>query len=1423
MKINNSNQVKGVAFQGYQHKKTETGAQAYHFNATFDSNKYNCEIQFFNVGVDKKGNFFVEKGMNGSIEPFYTADVPKEGVVVEPEYDLDLEKRQPFAYRMVLTEKNNPNKKVYLREDSSTHDGFTIVTRTGSTVMQQGPMYLAVPDTYAAGYVYAGFKDVNTGEIIKPDAKKKKEISDKIRSTNRGFATVIGGTMAGLEAKIPELAEAGNKRLITTPLQGGATVAADKYWPENNFLTARGLGNKDNLDSLQRTAFRYGMNTVDDGTFTSEGLQGNLFQRAIKWMDNEQIPDEFYMFRMNGLKDGALGFGVVPENYENMSCKIVNCKFDFIRNKDGQYDIVKNKDYDPEKPTYLQIFDDSLVSDAQRKDKKNIITAYDKTTPDGNKLAINTHDDTVQPYSFEVNNEEIRKNIINLNEVNKKRYENDRIKIDSPKGAMFVGSLSGISISPKVEGGFVCWNAYTDLAKYNYFSSNYDNELLSDIKDPAERALEMKKLQRANYQLRDMACSVARYRTANVRKNITEYTAKTIGEISDDPTKAYQRITSIIDSQNPKNPKLPADLRPKRDVVANVLEDNYEMRPKYEKYEDALNASIMELPLSSIEFAPDVQGALASPFLSKLSSDEEHIGQTRFEAMKDDSYKVPQRYAKTYNKMNAVFTKDIGDFADKVLHNVNAKSGEKLFDSDGEMTEFGKYVIPMVGQDIARYAVTKALMPSAKIKMVKGGKITYDYDDLTARGTLAHMGINGDSQADEANQIVNKMHKGVKSLDWDDVEFVAKSIGKRFNNTNANSLKLAEVMIDRSGYGLDWRFDAAKDVSDIDSMENGDQSVEAVKKDNVKFWGDMVKTITSENPNSYTVAEITDMKDGFVDAMINLAGITSEANYSYFFDGISQMFGYEYTDGSDKVGNDDFKRVEKLEKVLNGFSEKPIDYKRNSYTFATNHDKPRMIHCLSMDMSLFHSNLNNKDDKDHRKRAYMIMNSKEEGDLSGEDWNVINNDNDYFRNASSKAIANGELLRENIKKVNSDIHYSECEKIKNNGKSAKEKQSEYNEADKKYNTLYSLMSRAVADVVNGNYYKNNSKGAIDKKVPDSYKKVLEKDGFGTKPVPDAFDIIYNQAVYLNSKAGDEEKIEMPEGEELIAYKNMVDSRATEVGRTKTRIIMRYLNAIAGNPTLYAGDEYGMTGFEDFKGNTYLQNRNPLDHLQTEVIEGENKENINEYYRQDIADYKQSLYDLSRARKGDERNLMEAMNNGTMYKLNQMRGTNGNLCSAVMYQAANGAMNISVFNPNGVSTDPKINLKDLHPTPMSLESISLSGPKGIISLTPGTEFRNANSKDKAIYRVHEYDGNYFIKNDESGDGNIQLNEETAPDGVMVLYHVPENVEMERADLVKEKSKNREYYNRVHNIPQSEGYISSNKPEEENGKNIDITSK
>jgi hypothetical protein len=435
----------------------------------------------------------------------------------------------------------------------------------------------------------------------------------------------------------------------------------------------------------------------------------------------------------------------------------------------------------------------------------------------------------------------------------------------------------------------------------------------------------------------------------------------------------------------------------------------------------------------------------------------------------------------------------------------------------------------------------------------------------------------------------------------------------------------------------------------------------------------------------------------------------------------------------------------------------------------------------------------------------------------------VKHDPDMFNNVSAKAVANGALLRSSIGKVNEAKKQAEIDLINRSSKSEDEKRSERENVNQKYNDIYAAFSGAIADVVNGKYYKNEDETGKTNKTPDSIKKINEKDGFGSKPITTAFDIIYDQAVHtkhLDRLLADEDKEN---------YKADVYEKATEVGRAKTRIITRYLSALPGNPTIYGGDEgLAMTGAEDKCSNTFLQNRNALDWSLIDET-SPNK-------RDEIVNYRNSILDITKARVDDVGNKMEALNNGTMTKLvpqNRYIVVNGEnagsnkQCSAVMYQATNGAMTVSLFNPNGISTSPDVSVDNLHPENFTLEggihlAQEVNGRRQPITLTEGTEFKNAND-ERYTYKVFQNNGSYSIKQigiDGKPHG-IELNETTAPDGVLMLYHIPQDIKQERDELASAKVKAREYYNKQVNIPNPDGYVIVDN-DDDNGRNLNVNS-
>ena len=108
---------------------------------------------------------------------------------------------------------------------------------------------------------------------------------------------------------IPELKKRGVSVLFATPIVGSDNVTAHHYHNKNNMQISDDMGNIDNVRSFARTLFKYGIKFVNDGTLTSEGLEGIHFHHALKWKEESPF---FNWFRMNA--DNQVLFGVFPQN-----------------------------------------------------------------------------------------------------------------------------------------------------------------------------------------------------------------------------------------------------------------------------------------------------------------------------------------------------------------------------------------------------------------------------------------------------------------------------------------------------------------------------------------------------------------------------------------------------------------------------------------------------------------------------------------------------------------------------------------------------------------------------------------------------------------------------------------------------------------------------------------------------------------------------------------------------------------------------------------------------------------------------------------------------------------------------------------------------------------------------------------------------
>ena len=1506
------NRISGIAqnvgFKGYQHKINDVGERVMHFNYPYDYEKEECLIQIYRAVPADNNNYKIIE------TPIATIPLKPEGVDVNIQDLTNLDREDAFAYKVVIKNKETNEVKTVadtgvkvkklengefgfrlsdnFYNDPISNYNYTLVTRHGTTPMTQGAGYLITPDSYMPGAKYRGFSDSRTGEIVY-DEKYQNETENSVKH----FSRVYGGNLAGMELMVPKLKEQGYKVLFSTPIANGSKGWSLGYWNINNMQMSPGMGNTENFASFMRTLFSNGMKYVYDGTFTSEGLEGIHFQYAQRWA--EQDPQSYYWFRMSGIKDSNLSYGVVPENAKNLRYRVVNAPYNFERQSDGTYKKVENIAYNSHKETLFQIYDATQAGKDQIKELDKSIDRYNKLKA-GDPLDINTHDDTIINYVFQIDPKEYSKRIDVINDLNKNHGKN--IDLESEEGTLLAGQFSNFKIYKKTEGGFVAWDANTDMVKMNYQISGYDEKLLQAIPDQAQRDYMRQRIIRGTKEVQDMAIQAGKYWTGKVKDIQTAYAAKTIGS-----AKSLESLSKLV-----QEGKLPENAVLNNSTIENIISGNYMFAPKgLLSRDDVTVKALMRLPLDTLEFGENTVGVLSTSYFSNRATTDETIGMTRFELMKENNPHLVEPYDKVYNRVNNLYSNQLKNFADEIIKKVNETSSEKLIDSDGEYTEYGEYIMELVGQDIAKYALLKSLAgKNLKAKILNNGEVTYDYELLKNNTSLKALGINADSPANEAEILEQKIEKGLKNLTKADVDFLVASIKKRFAGTDTISFRLAEAIVDKLSLGLDWRLDAAKDVIDQDAVRNGENTFDDNWENVIAFWKKFAQSVKKENPNSYMVAEITDVADlmrdtygalsspyggdtnigqkfnGEPDALakfFNETGITSEAGYSYFFTDLLIAFAREFEKG-ERISDTHNAYQNRLKLLL---QTRNVDYLRNLYTFIGNHDKPRMLHGLALDMQLFHSNLLNDGHNDfaaNRQYRYDVIKTmsgaKTNADIPIElRLNVDNND--YFLTASTKAVAmnkllmdviyndmgntipesdkklivdalidlangnylgggvtesmqkiripelssleaafgeilklaeaNGFRLSESQKKtliervvqiansidindylVHGDFDWQDLNaEIKSKNSNAAREILGERDSYNKYSLYTVQLARLLRYAFRGTNPSVSDMQAVDKALTqfvekfdkntvvsntNAFKRIESpidanrKNAYGARDIRFVINMALNQAEFKSGK--------------MIANKqHIIDQmyiKATEPAVAKEAMIMEALKALIGIPTVYAGDEYAMSGYEEKAKNVYQQNRNvlPFSEIDKDTEMGN--------YRRKVRDL---INDAIRDRSNPE---AAPLNNGTPYMLD-VAGPQSSV--AYMMQSANGDATISLMDFSGINhsnrfdyfqhygldteekrqnffRDNNIESIDEHNRyipikPRTEVDMILLGAG--IALPVSTVFVNMNLKDSAKYVVQNIGGKLAIVRE--GGGKIVMDGKTAKNGVMILKKLP----------------------------------------------------
>lgn len=1335
--LNQPNLKSRVQFEGYKPVISNYGTREYEFNYAYDDSKFDCYLEIFSVDKDRNGNYLttgILENYNSLLEGAdNTTEIKLEDgkplkIDLSASYGLGAD--EGFAYHYKLYPKNDRNAPpVYrldagmvINESQSTgkaQDIYNIVIDKSSGVLKGGAMKLIVPDFNNVLWIY----DDNNNIIKNPNI-------EQARKTVKNFANKIGGSLAGIEKDLDDGKLDNFTRIITTPLFTDDSLTAHAYWNKNCFQMAHSLGNINNYTSLQKKLFAKGINLVSDGAYVNEGLEGIHFKHILRWGEKSPF---FNWFNIANLDQSPLSMGVFGKNSKHTTHRLVNSPYRFEQLPNGQIKVYSQK-YDKKAPTYIQIYDDRLVN-AENLNNKELIKAYDKLNE--NLLEINNHNDTVVPYSFRIDPETYKKNVELINEYNRnaKKENNEIIDLKTAQGTKMVSHFEYFGLDEKHEGGFETWDANVDIARLAYLSSHAETMILKGIRNPEKREELKQLLERKHIEVQDYAISSGKFWTQKTNRILNLNAAQHLKKING---KNADEIINIIKEQS--NGKVfPKDLDVTKQIVKNVLNNRYQLNGANakESYNDLILKGLMDVPLDSIEVGDDIASVLSSPYITKRATKENQIGLSRFEMYKQNNAHLYPEYRKAYETTDKMYTKEMSEFAQNILKSIEEKlpQEQKFHDKNGNPTPYGKYVIPHLTSEIARFAIIKSVMPKAQYSFDKEtGEITYNYKELKNTSLLS-MGIIADCPEDEALSVISKFRHRINKISESDKENLIKALYKSIEDTNLESFKLAEMIVKRSGAGLDWRIDATKDIADIESVRRQKTGFTETWDNLIKFWSKFTNGIKEYHPAAYIAAEITDegeiygkgsgYKSGSrysntieaVKKLVNEAGFTTTANYSYFSTEIAKIFGklFEYNGSSpDKGLNHQTLILDKLIGDANYLNTATLDSLLYSYTFAGNHDKCRALEGFAVDMDMVYTDLTNPDNFEYRNRAYKILNGIGFG--TEPDSHAVNNYD--YRRVSKLAIAKAESISSGMGKATNQI-----------GMDAG--RSHY---------IYEKMIQALKNLANGKHLG----------------KTIESDGFGTKDFNTAIDAVIKEMDYIEQYP--DGRLSKDERKNLKdkALENILDPAMSRLlGQTK------FLVGLAGNPTLFAGDEYGSTGYESTSKNIYLQNRNITHEEWTDPNSPDYKDFVKRF--KDYMDYQFNL----RARKE-----LHPLNDGAPIALKEQRAKTDDgketTVSALLRHSTDGAMTITVFNTEGLNH--KFD-EYYSPATIKLNSIDLTegrgGKAGLANgLKAGTKFVNANDEND-VYFVN---GNNQLTRPEGADkkpiGPITINDTT-----LILYHKP----------------------------------------------------
>ncbi len=1083
-------------FQGVKGDYDSKNKQVFRFS--LPSYKPQKETPYLEISLlDYRANAAGTLGSN-SFVPTETVLIPFEDktTIELPQEEFKKAGYSAFAYRYVF-EDNNGNRRYAL-------DGFKKERLFGEekNIIEIGDNFGVTPISGAMRHSFIDSDGIDVSKL----SKKDKEFI-------RTHHNKLGGSVKGLTYLLDNGYFDGFKYIISTPDIGADPTSPHKYWPNNQYQCT----NMNDFKEFNFELFKNGKGYVADGAFTSQSLQSPLVAHVLKWGDKSPF------YNMLKMEDG-INLGIIPENEEafnHTGVKIINAP--------------NSEHYDKKKPVLMQFYDDRTTSEKQIEDTVHTIDKYDIPNPEDH-YDIVSYQDLVHPFYFEIPDDEIDKKLA-LFEKNENHLLLKDLSDEELDTLLNVGH--GNIVNRYNASSATYWDGNVDIIKMNLSNPNKSNK--ANIE--------------GFFNARKYLYGVATFWSEAIQSdlifNSAKLSEKEINEIALKNGIMQDEYEAIKENINDKETYLPV-------LAQNKTVEDY----------------VSEFPLQSIETSPELSAIFSQPQFSE-------------QFLK----------GKTFDNIVELTKKAIKEI-----------TPDKYKDNDEYLT----YVTKTCANEIIRHILISAMAPDA---INSDGSV--DLEKLKNKATLKRMlKLPPISVEDERAQVISRIRKNLNSID---IKNIKNKLRKDLKNISLENFKLADSVVLQGHGGLNWRFDAAKDIADLESIKNSTSTFKDLWSGTVdipgtqQFWGEFIKRIKTYNPSSYIIAEITNFGDGLYnwndfDSMMNYdsrvansylnkikddidevenptstlsqlantfcdetlsfdkrreafrramnimdenrskyptydnyennlpyakeqefleqIGASTSSNYDKYFNNLSAFVGVDPEHGYDKsYCAGDVRNLKNKTNELIKYSQ-PNSILM-SHVFTDNHDKPRLMHTLPLDMGLYVKSINQD--------AIINGNSIKNLDRDAKEKIYELTGRGDFENLNSQAVAVGLMMKSKIEEIY-----------------VKDKKTQKQLLD------------ALKDLVNG------KKG--DKFV---YRRA---SAFGTLP----YEITVRD---LFKKAGIDD-----EGE----IENFIYNIVQEPMDLQDKL-WQVMNALTGVPTMYYGTDYAQTGYESASKNLWWGNRDRARH------------------------------------------------------------------------------------------------------------------------------------------------------------------------------------------------------------------------------------